>query len=118
MTSTQVRVALVHRCQVARGTEAEIDGIRRFVWAVVAEDVLALVDSQRAPLDPTFTDGQQAVADRQVTILTLPTANIQPNDRLTVTRGPSGRYSVKFAHRIPTMPHGISHVEWRAESVV
>lgn len=75
-----------------------------------------LLDAGTASLpEPTYTSEQQRTLDRSATLLTLPSADVRPGDRLTMTRGATGTFLVKPDPASVATLLGPHHKEFRVE---
>lgn len=109
-----IRAVLAHRAKVERFTERSEDGAVLRDWAEVATDVPVLLDwaDVRQPDDATWTAEQRRESHRVARLTCLPTAPIEPGDRVTLTRPAGlGSFEVLPAPSLLTTLHGPSHRE-------
>jgi hypothetical protein len=105
-----IRSVLRHRATVKRQAGT--------AWQTVASDLPCLLDvGTVGEPEPTYTGEQQRYLDRSGTLLTLASADLQPADRVLMTRGQSGTFVVRPDPAKVSTLTGVSHHEHRVGEV-
>lgn len=109
---------LTHRATIERNTYTMEDGSPVMTWAVIGVRVPVLFSKDSAEFDPTWTATQRREADQRGTLFALPGADIQPGDRVTLTRPmDGGKFEVlPDPSKVLTL-HTIHHREYAVREV-
>lgn len=110
---------LQHRCAVKRLVEGEIDGIATATWSTVSSNVRCFLDLNflRNGKDPVWSPEAGRRADRTGVLFALSSAGIQPGDRVSMTKGPTGTFEVQSAVDEAWRPSSMHHVELGVQEV-
>jgi len=110
---------LAHRCTIKRQQEVIKNGMPIYVWATVATDVKCFLDLNfiRNGKDPVWTPEAGRPADRSGVGFFLGTAKIKNADRVEMTRGPSGTFSLEMAVDEAWKPKRLHHKEVSVKEV-
>lgn len=103
---------LGHRVTIYRLTQGDVDGQTSYTWDIVATNVPAFVDTSfiRIGKDPTWTEEAGRSPDRSGVAFFKYAANVNPGDRVQVTRGPAGQFEIISKDPV-WAPTRASHVE-------
>ena len=109
--------ALQHRATIERATSTMVDGSPVRSWSVVSVRMPCLYSRESVVLDPS--DASERREATQVGLLfTLPEADIEPGDRVHITRPPlAGSFEVEPDPSSTLTPHTVSHREFRIRSL-
>lgn len=104
---------LRHRCTVKRLIEGEINGIATASWQTVATNVRCFLDLNfiRKGKDPIWTPEAGRKTDRSGVLFTGNTAPLQPGDRISMTKGPTGTFEIQGAVDEAWRPTELHHLE-------
>ena len=110
---------LTHRATVERFTETLEDGSPVRTWSEVAAGLPVLYSRDQADFDPAWTASQRREADQRGTLFALPGANIQPGDRVRITRPATLTLTLEVQPDPSTIPtlHSVAHCEFEVRSV-
>lgn len=113
------RALLAHRCTVMRLTESFVNGIPTHTWTDVATNVRCFVDLNfvRLGKDPTWTPEAGRPSDRSGVAFFLGSAPIKNGDRIKMTKGPSGTFSLEAAIDEAWRPSAKHHLEISVKEV-
>lgn len=109
---------LQHRATVERSTTTMVNGAPVRSWSVVSVRTPVLLSRDEVVTDPTWTPTQRTEAHQRATLFALPTADVQPGDRVHITRPPmAGSFEVLPDPSDVMTPHTVHHREYRVRSV-
>lgn len=107
------KAMLRHRCTVKRLQETFVNGMPVHNYVVVATGVRCFIDLNfvRLGKDPTWTVEAGRPSDRTGVGFFMGSAPIQNGDRITITRGPTGTFSLEAAVDEAWRPSSKHHLE-------
>jgi|SRR5690242_6951124 hypothetical protein len=110
---------LKHRCEVIRLQETFIDGMPVHSWSVVATNVKLFLDLNfvRLGKDPTWTAEAGRPTTRTGVAFFLKGAPIKNGDRIRVTKGPTGTFTLEAAVDESWQPNQLHHLEVSVQEV-
>lgn len=109
---------LAHRATIERASEQMVHGSPLRSWSVVTVRTPVLLSRDGSAHDPTWTATQRREANSLATLFSLPTSTIQPGDRVTLTRPPTGQtFEVLPDPAAVLTLHTVSHHEHKVREV-
>lgn len=103
---------LKQRCTVQRLSDVQFDGLISTQWTQVA-DLRCFLDLSyiRSGKDPVWTPDSGRAQNRSGVLFLPPGANVEPGDRIVMTKGPSGTFVVQSALDEAWTPRKLHHLE-------
>jgi hypothetical protein len=107
------RSLLKHRCNVIGLVTTADDGSPVTVWQQKATDIRCFLDLSfiRKGKDPYWSESAGRPTDRTGVLFLMGDAQIKAGDRIIMTRGPSGSFSIEGAIDETWTPSARHHLE-------
>jgi hypothetical protein len=109
---------LRHRCTIRRAGKITLNGSPINSWETIESDVPCLLDAYAGQSEPTYSSGERTdFNDRSGRLLAAPGVDVRPGDRLVMTRGASGTFTVSPDPAVISTLSGPHHAEFKVEQV-
>lgn len=107
------RALLKHRCTLVRLKMVAVNGSPISTWEPVEENVRCFIDLNfiRKGKDPFWTEQAGRPADRTGVLFLLGDTPIKSGDRVIISKGPKGSFSVEGAIDEVWTPSKLHHLE-------